>query len=49
MKQDIKSNRFLQQISNVAKRVTKTRESACSFLKSAGIITSKGNLSPNFK
>ena len=38
-----------KQIREVAKKVTKTRESACMFLKSAGIMTSKGNLSPNYQ
>ena len=38
-----------KQIKDVAKKVTKTRESACMFLKSAGIMTSKGTLSPNYQ
>ena len=38
-----------KQIREVAKKVTKTRESACMFLKSAGIMTSKGNLSPKYQ
>ena len=42
-------NNAQKQIREVAKKVTKTRESACVFLKSAGIMTSKGNLSPNYQ
>jgi hypothetical protein len=38
-----------QQIRAVAKLVVRSRESACVFLKSAGIMTSKGNLSPRYK
>jgi len=38
-----------QRITDAAKQVTKSRESACVFLKSAGIMTSKGNLSPIYK
>lgn len=38
-----------QQIRNAAKQVVESRESACFFLKSAGIMTPKGNLSPKFK
>ena len=42
-------NNAQKQIREVAKKVTKTRESACMFLKSAGIMTSKGNHSPNYQ
>jgi hypothetical protein len=42
-------NRQSQQIRVAAKRVVESRESACLFLKSAGIMTPKGNLSPKFK
>lgn len=38
-----------QQIREAAKQVVHSRESASTFLKSAGIITSKGNLSPKYK
>lgn len=38
-----------QQIRAAAKQVTSSRESACLFLKSAGIMTPKGNLSPKYK
>ena len=38
-----------QQIKEAAKQVVHSRESACKFLKSAGIMTSKGNLSHNYK
>jgi hypothetical protein len=38
-----------QQIKEAAKQVVHSRESACMFLKSAGIMTSKGNLSPKYK
>ena len=38
-----------QQIKEAARQVVHSRESACMFLKSAGIMTSKGNLSPKYK
>jgi hypothetical protein len=38
-----------QQIKEAARQVVHSRESACRFLKSAGIMTSKGNLSPKYK
>lgn len=38
-----------QQIKEAARQVVNSRESACLFLKSAGIMTSKGNLSPKYK
>ena len=38
-----------QQIQAAAKQATQSRESACFFLKSAGIMTAKGNLSPKYK
>lgn len=38
-----------QQIRDAAKQVVYSHESACMFLKSAGIMTSKGNLSPKYK
>lgn len=36
-------------ISDAAKRATSSPTSAQSFLKSAGILTSKGNLSPKYR
>ncbi|MBQ3840587.1 MAG: hypothetical protein II819_11755 [Fibrobacter sp.] len=38
-----------QKIQEAAKKATETSSSASSFLKSAGIMTPKGNLSPKFK
>ena len=38
-----------QRIQNAAKKVTQSSNSARTFLKSAGIITPKGNLSPKYK
>lgn len=38
-----------RKIRAAAKQVTRSRESACLFLKSAGIMTHKGNLSPKYK
>jgi len=38
-----------QQIKEVAKQVVHSRESACFFLKSAGIMTPNGKLSPKYK
>lgn len=38
-----------RQIENAATKVTQSRRAACLFLKSAGIMTSKGNLSPKYK
>ena len=49
MKQIGISRKSQQQIKAAAKQVVKSRESACMFLKSAGIMTSKGNLSPKYK
>ncbi len=49
MKQTETISRPLQQIMDAARQVTQSRESACLFLKSAGIMTSKGNLSPKYK
>lgn len=49
MKQNVVVNKPQQQVRDAARQVTYSRESACTFLKSAGIITSKGNLSPKFK
>lgn len=49
MDNEKKNGSAQKQIRDVAKKVTKTRESACMFLKSAGIMTSKGNLSPNYQ
>lgn len=49
MKQTETISRPLQQIMDAARQVTQSRESACFFLKSAGIMTSKGNLSPKYK
>lgn len=37
------------QMKTAAEKVVESRESACLFLKSAGIMTPKGNLSPKFK
>lgn len=49
MKQNIVISKPQQQVRDAARQVTYSKESACTFLKSAGIITSKGNLSPKFK
>lgn len=49
MKQTITMSKPQQQVRDAARQVTHSRESACTFLKSAGIITSKGNLSPKYK
>lgn len=49
MKQNRISRKTQQQIRNAAKQVVQSRESACMFLKSAGIMTPKGNLSPKYK
>lgn len=49
MKQSVVVSKPQQQVRDAARQVTYSRESACTFLKSAGIITSKGNLSPKFK
>lgn len=49
MKQIGINRKTQQQIRAAAKRVVESRESACMFLKSAGIMTQKGNLSPKFK
>lgn len=38
-----------QQIREAARQVTQSRESASNFLKSAGIMTHQGNLSPIYK
>jgi len=49
MKQNNHTKKTQQRIIDAAKQVTKSHESACFFLKSAGIMTSKGNLSPIYK
>ncbi len=49
MKQIGISRKSKQQIRAAAKQVVHSRESACMFLKSAGIMTLKGNLSPKYK
>lgn len=49
MKKSGLNERSQQQISNAAKQVVQSRKSACLFLKSAGIMTAKGNLSPKYK
>lgn len=38
-----------QRVADAAKQATRSRDSASSFLKSAGIMTPKGNLSPKYK
>jgi hypothetical protein len=38
-----------RKIRAAARQVTQSRDTACSFLKSAGIMTLKGNLSPKYK
>lgn len=38
-----------RKIRAAAKQVTQSRDTACTFLKSAGIMTFKGNLSPKYK
>lgn len=49
MKQIGINRKSQRQIRAAAKQVVQSRESACVFLKSAGIMTSKGNLSPKYK
>lgn len=49
MKQTGTTSKPQQQIRDAAKQVTQSRTSACFFLKSAGIMTPKGNLSPKYK
>lgn len=49
MKQTRSTSRPQHQIMDAARQVTQSRESACLFLKSAGIMTAKGNLSPKYK
>jgi len=49
MKQTVTNRISQQQIRDAAKQVVQSRQSACHFLKSAGIMTSKGNLSPKYK
>lgn len=49
MKQNESTSRPQHQIKDAARQVTQSRESACFFLKSAGIMTSNGNLSPKYK
>ena len=49
MTQDGVTSKNQQKIKDAAKQVTQSRESACLFLKSSGIMTAKGNLSPKYK
>lgn len=49
MNNNEKAKKSHQRIKNAAIQVTQSRKSACLFLKSAGIMTYKGKLSPKYK
>lgn len=49
MKQNESTRRPQQHIEDAARQVIQSRESACFFLKSTGIMTTNGNLSPKYK
>jgi len=49
MKKTTAKSSFSIQMQTAATKVTKSRKSACFFLKSAGIMTPSGKLSSKFK